>query len=279
MRKFDAKYTFILCIVLLGVGQPAMQSEEERKKALSAFDSVQIPSPKNINAFGVGEYLDFGVYVSLPGVGTLPIMGGHGILEVPTIVDWAGNSCFLLRSKAYSTGVVGQVYPVMDIIESFMDVDSFYSWFFRKDVKESSFRDKYSIRFDQRKHRAIREGHFDVETYLRVQDILSAFYFVRTLDFEPGDTIPVPFHDNGGNYPILVVIHRREEVEVPAGKFNSVVVEPILKVEGLFKRKGRMFIWLTDDSRKMPVKMVSEIPVGKVIAELLEYREGDRNWR
>lgn len=273
------KHVTLLCILVSRIAHSDFQSDEDRKKALSAFDSVSIPRPQNIKAFGVGEYLDFGIYVDLPGVGTLPIIGGHGILEIPTVVDWAGNICYLLRSRAYSTGLVEQVYPVTDIIESFMDVDSFYTWFFRKDVREGKFKDKYSIRFDQRKHRAIREKHFDVETYPRVQDIISAFYFVRTLNFKPGDTIPVPFHDNGGNYPILVVVHRREELEVPAGKFATIVVEPVLKVEGLFKRKGRMLIWLTDDIRKIPVQMISKIPVGQVKAVLLEYREGNRDWR
>ena len=269
----------IVCIIFVQFSMGKVQPPEERRKALEALADVEIPLPENTDAFGVGEYLDFGVYVALPGVGRVPVKGGHGILEIPNIVKRNGHICYWLRSKAYSSGIVGQIYPVNDIVESFMDVDSFYSIQFRKDVSEGKFRDKYTIDFDQKNHRAIRKNTFNVETYPRVQDIISAFYYVRTLNLEVGDTIPLPYHDNGGNYPILVIVHRRERVKVKAGEFDCIVVEPVIKVEGLFKRKGRMFIWLTDDRRKMPVKMESKIPVGSVRAVLLKYREGDTDWR
>lgn len=275
------KTTIILlnCIILVHLLYGKLQSAEQRAKALKEFENVEIPAPKHTDAFGVGEYLKFGIYVSLPGVGRLPVKGGYGILEVPNIVRRNGYICYWLKSYAYSTGIVGQIYPVNDVIESFMDVDSFYSLQFRKKVSEGGYKDHFTITFDQKKHRAKRKDVFDVETYPRVQDILSAFYYVRTLEFEPGDTIPLPYHDNGGNYPILVVVHRYETVEVPAGRFDCIVIEPIIKAEGLFKRKGKMYVWLTNDVRKMPVKMESKIPIGSIQTLLFEYREGNIDWR
>jgi len=260
-----------------------MQTAEERAKAHKEFENVEVPEPVNIKAFGVGEYLDFGIYVALPGVGKIPLIGGHGILSIPTVVARDGHLCYWLRSLAFSSGLVGQIYPVNDTFESFMDADSFFPLYFRKGVREGKYRDKYQIKFDQTNHRAIKnEGKgYDVETFPlhKVQDILSAFYYVRTLEFEPGDTIPLPYHDNGGDYPIIIIVHRREQVKVPAGKFDCLVIEPVVAAEGLFKKKGKMWVWLTDDKRKMPVKMVSKIPVGSVQAVLLEYIEGDIDWR
>lgn len=276
--------TFFVQTIFLYPAFGKLQNPEDRERALKELEGIEIPLPVNCDAFGVGEFLDFGIYVALPGVGKLPIIGGHGILEVPNIVLRNKRMCYWLRARAYSSGIVGQVYPVEDIIESFMDVDSFYPLQFRKDVSEGKYSDKYTIEFDPKKNRAIRfnesGGHvFDVQTYAKVQDIISGFYYVRTLEFEPGDSIPLPYHDNGGNYPIWIFVHRREKVEVPAGKFDCIVIEPIIKAEGLFKKKGRMWIWLTDDDRKMPVKMESKIPVGSVRAILLEFRRGEANWR
>ena len=269
----------LLCTLLVQSAFAKLQSEADRIKALKELEGIEIPMPVNTDAFGVGEYLDFGVYVALPKIGKIPVLGGHGILEVPNIVTRSGNMCFWIKSKTISTGIVGQIYPVNDIVESFMDVDSFFTRQFRKDVSEGNFRDKYTIDFDQKTHRAKRKDSFEVETFKRVQDIISAFYYVRTLNFEPGDTIPLPYHDNGGSYPIFVVVLRREEIEVPAGKFKCLVIEPIIKTEGLFKKEGQMWVWLTDDGKKMPVKMVSKIPVGSMEAVLLEYRLGDTEWR
>ncbi|MCD6596000.1 DUF3108 domain-containing protein [bacterium] len=268
-----------LCTIFVQIAAGKLQSSEDREKALKALEGIEIPRPANLDAFGVGEYLDFGVYVALPGIGKIPLKGGHGILSVPTIVERDGHLCYWIRSLAFSTGIVGQVYPVSDTIESFMDVDSLFPWYFRKRVREGNFRDRYEIKFDQTHHRAIRNDVFDVETFPRVQDILSAFYYVRTLNLEPGDTIPLPYHEHGGNYPINVIVHSRERIKVPAGKFDCLKIEPIIATDGLFKKEGTMYLWITDDKCKMPVKMVSKIPVGSMQAILLEYIPGDTDWR
>jgi len=268
-----------LCTIFVQIAAGKLQSSEDREKALKALEGIEIPRPANLDAFGVGEYLDFGVYVALPGIGKIPLKGGHGILSVPTIVERDGHLCYWIRSLAFSTGIVGQVYPVSDTIESFMDVDSLFPWYFRKRAREGNFRDRYEIKFDQTHHRAIRNDVFDVETFPRVQDILSAFYYVRTLNLEPGDTIPLPYHEHGGNYPINVIVHSRERIKVPAGKFDCLKIEPIIATDGLFKKEGTMYLWITDDKCKMPVKMVSKIPVGSMQAILLEYIPGDTDWR
>jgi hypothetical protein len=50
------------------------------------------------------------------------------------------------------------------------------------------------------------------------------------------------------------------------------VVEPILKSEGIFKSKGRILVWLTDDARRLPVKVTSKVPIGSISVALTDYR-------
>jgi len=69
-----------------------------------------------------------------------------------------------------------------------------------------------------------------------------------------------------------VKVHGREKVEVPAGKFDCVVVEPILKSEGVFKSKGSILVYLSDDARRIPVMVKSKIPVGAVTVSLTDMR-------
>jgi len=49
----------------------------------------------------------------------------------------------------------------------------------------------------------------------------------------------------------------------------------LLKTVGVFKHKGKLKVWLTDDRLKMPVLMKSKILVGSITAELTDYRLGD----
>ena len=57
-----------------------------------------------------------------------------------------------------------------------------------------------------------------------------------------------------------------------AAKFDCVVVEPMLKSEGVFKSKGSILVWLSDDARRIPVLVKSKIPVGSVSVSLTDMR-------
>jgi len=66
----------------------------------------------------------------------------------------------------------------------------------------------------------------------------------------------------------------RERVKVPAGEFDCVAIEPMLNAGGIFKNKGRLVIWITDDARRMPVLMRSKVTIGSVSVLLVEARPG-----
>jgi hypothetical protein len=71
-----------------------------------------------------------------------------------------------------------------------------------------------------------------------------------------------------------VKVQGRERVKVPAGTFDCLVVEPMLKAGGLFKHEGRIWVWLTDDTTKLPVLMKTKVIIGTVDAKLKTYRLG-----
>jgi hypothetical protein len=63
----------------------------------------------------------------------------------------------------------------------------------------------------------------------------------------------------------------KETVTVPAGTFDCIVVEPLVKEGGLFKHEGNIIIWLTDDEAKLPVKVKTKVVIGSVDANLSSY--------
>jgi uncharacterized protein DUF3108 len=84
--------------------------------------------------------------------------------------------------------------------------------------------------------------------------------------------VSVPTHDNRKSYDMEVKVHKKERVEVPAGKFDCILVEPMLKSEGVFKSKGSILIWLTDDDRRIPVLVKSKVPIGSISVSLTDMR-------
>jgi hypothetical protein len=108
-----------------------------------------------------------------------------------------------------------------------------------------------------------------------VQDAFSSLYYVRTQELIPEQDILVDNHTSKKNFPLKLKVLKKEKVKVPAGEFDCVVVEPVMRAEGIFKAKGRIWVWLTDDQYKMPVLMKTEVFfLGSISAQLKEYKRG-----
>ena len=110
--------------------------------------------------------------------------------------------------------------------------------------------------------------NYEVKTTPFVLDILAAFYYVRTQKLQEGESIYLTNHEKKKVNKLEVRVYKKETVEVEAGKFECLVVEPLLFGEGIFKQKGRLKVWLTNDQYKIPVQMKSKVIVGSITTEL-----------
>jgi len=233
-------------------------------------DSVVVSSYKSIdrnivnNAFRKGEFLKFDIRYG-------PVKAGHAYMEIPDIVQINGRSTFHVVSRAESNKFFSSFYKVRDRVESFIDSSGIFPWRFEKHLREGKFSADVVNIFDQTNQFVItRKDTHKVPLY--VQDVLSAMYFVRTQNIRLGEHLSVDNFSDGKNFPLEVKILKKEKVRVKAGKFSCFVVEPILKSTGIFKQKGRLKVWMTEDQTHTPVMMKSEIVVGSIVAELIEYR-------
>ena len=185
-------------------------------------------------------------------------------MEVTGIEDAFGHECYHVISRAKSNNVFDTIYRVRDVVESWMDVDFLYSRRFRKILREGNYRADQDVEMDQENRLARYQDGRVFELTQGALDVLSAFYYVRTLDLDVGQEMWLDSHADRKNYPLKVVVRGREKITTPAGKFDCLVVEPMLRTPGLFKNEGKLTIWLTDDERRMPVLMKSKIPVGSI---------------
>jgi hypothetical protein len=103
-----------------------------------------------------------------------------------------------------------------------------------------------------------------------VVDTLSGIYSLRSRKLEVGKTEMLHVYDAEvvGDVPVEIV--RREEMRLPnLTKVKTLVVRPLQKTAGMFRRSGEVLIWMTDDAFKVPVKIVTTMALGKVTAELV----------
>jgi hypothetical protein len=155
-----------------------------------------------------------------------------------------------------------------------IDAEGMFPWRFEQHVREGGYTRDFFAEFDQRTHR-VKTTNKDLEIPAYVQDIMSAFYFARTVDFtnsRPGDKIHLQNFYKDSTYELDVKFKGRETIEVDAGEFRCIIIEPLVKEGGLFKSEGRILVWLTDDERHLPVKVTAKIIIGSVEAELTGYK-------
>jgi hypothetical protein len=179
-----------------------------------------------------------------------------------------------IRSLAWGTAFFQSIYPVRDTVISFVNAKGMYPLAFHKILSEGSYKARQSAEYDQKAGR-IKTGDTAFSIPPFSHDVLSAFYYIRTQPLAVGKSFELSAVSGDKSYKLKVICHREETVEVPAGKFKTWVIEPVLKEDGLFKAKGQLWIWVTRDERRLPVKMQSKIPVGSVKAELV--RIGSRD--
>lgn len=210
-----------------------------------------------------------------------PITAGTAILEVKPAKD--GKTEFY--TLAHDSGTLKKIYPVSDTIYTRVRNKGLMTEVFRKTLNEGSYHNKSVIRFDRKGEKAwlsdtvftddkVRKVKRSADTVVAIQgvehSIMSAFYLVRTLPLVVGDTSRFSAVSGKKRYELKVLVHGRETLKTKIGEVKTVKVEPVLDGDGIFVSKGRIFIWLTDDEKRIPVLMECEIALGSIKAKLLK---------
>ena len=102
-----------------------------------------------------------------------------------------------------------------------------------------------------------------------IQDVLSMIYFVRTQKLEVGKSFEIPVSDSGQVYRMTVAVVERKRIKCVLGRVSAIRIEPAMFGEGrLLRGEGKMSIWITEDSRHLPVWAQLKLNIGTVDIKL-----------
>lgn len=165
-------------------------------------------------------------------------------------------------------------YHVNDVFESWFDQDSMASLRFAQHLEEGGkVRNRNYEIFPER---AVYQLN-DKPEQPSVSDPLddgSFLYFVRTLPLVVGQTYTFDRYFNPKSNPVTIKVLRRERISVPAGKFDAIVVQPIIKTGGIFSDRGEAQVWFSDDSARIVLQMKSKLSFGSLDLYLKAYHPG-----
>lgn len=228
--------------------------------SLPAWDAESIP-------FGVGELAQYEVKFGAVKVGSAS-MDVHGIDYIRGIPAW--HTVFTLKGGTF-------FYHVNDVFESWIDRATFNSLRFYQTQEEghNDRRKRYEIYPDQGTY--VEMDKHPPREHPGVKDPLddgSFLFFLRTVPLEVGKVYESNRYFRPERNPIRIRVLRKERVEVPAGRFDCIVVQPVIKTAGIFSENGQAEVWISDDPRHIVVQLKSKLSFGSINLYLKSYRAG-----
>ena len=207
------------------------------------------------------------------------VTAGNAVMEINEETLPNGTTVLKFTATTHSVGLVDKFYRVNDRLESFFDPAIMQSLKFSLNERHGKKKRRRELVFDHANKTVVTKLNDDppatVQVPDQVQDALSSLYYLRTRDdFIVGKAITIQVHDSGKNWSVEVQTLGRETVKTPAGTFAAIKVRTFPKYEGVFMNKGEIFIWLTDDNRKVPVLMKSTISIGSIVSTLTKMEPG-----
>jgi hypothetical protein len=248
---------------------------ETQQNPVGSTEAVA-PPVKPVRPFILGETLTYDVTWQVFPAGT-----------ITTKIIRAGQTPddpYEATATAQARGFVALLYTVQDVFHSFFDPNTLCSQRIAKSVREGRRHKDTQITFDRARRLAILDErdlavqgspakHAENPIPDCVQDVISAFYYVRRQPFRVGEDIRLPINDGAKTADVRVNVQAIEKIKTALGERNAYRVEPTV-FNGLLKRKGRMLIWFSDDDQHLPLRIKAIISVGTITADLRSVSKG-----
>jgi hypothetical protein len=258
--------TYLVLFVLSFFPTPVFATDPLPSNAVARLESTPRPAPV---PFFVGEELVFEVR-------WMGLLAGNASMAVNSQLTRDGHDVYHIKTLAQSSPFFSLFYHVRDVGETFMDVRELHPWYFHLDQHEGSRVSRHTVAFDRGRGVAIytknQEAPKEIDIPPGVQDSLSSFYVLRTLPLRVGQPVHIKTFSNGRVYDVEVQILRREKVEAYWGSVDTLVVRPLMRFQEILRQKGDVHIWITDDDRRLPVRMETTIKVGSIEAMLIDVK-------
>lgn len=201
------------------------------------------------------------------------VKAGTATLEITR----AGNDIKIV-STAQSAKWVSVFYTVDDRVESLLAKKSSLMFVgepvnYRLRIREGRHRRDKEVIFNSGNkvtyidHINNEKLSFDVPSL--IFDPLSSFYYLRTLKLVVGEPVYVTIFDSKKVWNVEVQVLRKEKVTLSTGTVDTILIKPLMKSEGIFYKKGDIYIWMTDDEKRIPVKLRTKVAIGSINALLV----------
>ena len=221
----------------------------------------------NNKAFQAGEVLRYRITYGF-------VDAGEAVLEVKKTTKKNGDRELLhMKGTGRTLGGFNTFFKVNDVYESYIDKKGVFPWQFIRRVDEGGHKveQDYAFKHDKLK---VNNGKKDFTVPMAIQDMVSSFYYARTLDFKKmkvGDVFEFKCFMDDEIWPLKIKFVGDEVIHIRKGKFNCKKFVPVVQKGRYFKSENDVNFWVTNDENRIPIFVRAKIPVGTVKLHLVEW--------
>ena len=228
-------------------------------------------------SFSSGEVLKYKVHYG-------PITAAEAVIDVaPNLHTINGRPCYRATVTGKTNSSFDLFIRIRDTWQSYIDTAAIVPQRSFRNIEEGSYRKRETVDFNhynntafvEKKKRNKNKESKNFKVPSNVQDIVSGFYYMRTLDYDKmrvGDKFNVQGFFDEENFNMEVTYRGKEVVSTKAGNIKAIKLTPKMPKNEMFKDGNSIFVYLSDDQNKIPVLIEAEMFVGSVKVNLYEYK-------
>lgn len=239
---------------------------------LSQLTAFSPPRVEN-TSFTKGEFLKYRMHYGL-------VTAGYATVEVKKESQTvSGRKCHHIVGKGTTNSTYDWIFKIRDTYETYIDEETLVPWKFVRDIQEGDFKSHTVTQFDQNLNNAYYvDEQMKVTTYKvpsNIQDVISCFYSSRIYDqnkLKAGDKIALTNFLDRKVYKLNAEFMKREVIVVDGVKYKGLKMKLLIDEAGMITDKANIHFWLSDDNNKIPLRIETELTIGSIKADLIEYK-------
>ncbi|WP_461450783.1 DUF3108 domain-containing protein [Mucilaginibacter sp.] len=187
-----------------------------------------------------------------------------------TDIKYNGHPAYHIIVEGRTAGSFDVFYKVRNRYESYVDEKTLLPYFYAENRHEGSWNHSDKVTFDHETNKiTANKGTYPFTG--KVFDFVSAYYFARSINVSKlhvGQTFELKYFLDDGINSLGITYVGTEKITCPMGTFNCLKFNPTIMPGRIFKKNSKLYLWITDDENRIPVKAQVEVILGSVTMEL-----------
>lgn len=226
--------------------------------------SQNLPYLKN-STFNAGETIQYKLKYGFFTAAEATIQ----VLE--TDIKFNDRPTYHLTVQGTTSGSFDIFYKVRNRYDSYIDQKNYTPYLYTENIREDNYTRNDKVRFYQTDKKIIaNKGTFKTQTE-QTFDLVSAYYFSRNLDLtnaKQGDKFTINYFLDDEVTPLTIEYVGKEVVKTSLGKIRCLKFSPSIRAGRIFRKGSRLYLWISDDANRIPVKAQAEVIVGAITMEI-----------